>query len=366
MYQRTGLHWAVIKRAPANLIKSILKLNNDATTLQDYTGRTPIHLAVEHSSDSIVQLLLDATDKNVYAWRDFKNMRCLLSEAIVCDRSCIIVNAILQADMKQIDLIDCDGNTPLVLFFRKNLGKMLFLTNTCGVFKSQAGVDEMVEIASLLLQAEYSTSSGRQPTVNDSVLNMAIANKSTPSQFVKLLIQEYPNQTKIHRNGNYPIHVACMCKDQLMECYKCDFCSNVNSNNQTMFFHRDGVGRVLCQDCITEMEKDSYVSIPPGEMNTNIINLLLKSSESDSEKRNSKNKLPLHLALSSGRNWYDGGIKELVEANPRALSCPDPSSGLLPFVLAASKCNGNDDSAKAQLTTIYELLVRWPMSECRC
>jgi hypothetical protein len=361
MYKRTCLHWAIIKRAPNDLIKSILKLNRDATNMKDYIGRTPIHFAVEYSSDEIVHELLKITDKKVTEWRDCENMRCLLSEAIVNGRSPHIIDSILQADIKQIDSTDIHEHTPLVIFFRQNLGKLLSIVKSNGMFKSQVNVDDLVEIASILLKAEYTTASGKEPPDHESILNMAIANTSTPVQFVEMLIREYPEQTEMYQNGNYPIHVASMCNDRL-DCYKCDACGCSDMNSRSFYFHQDGKARILCKDCIGHAEKSCYVEIPPCDMNTSIIRSLLKKSKQDSSRENTNKELPLHLAISAGRHWSNGGVKELVEAYPLALTVIDPSTMLYPFALAASRdifIPGT--SSLDQLNTVYELFRRWPL-----
>jgi ankyrin repeat protein len=364
MYNRTCLHWAIIKRAPNELIKSILKFNYDITNMKDYIGRTPIHYAVEYSPDTIVYVLLQATDKKVAEWRDWENMRCLLSEAIVNGRSPQIIDSILLADIKQIDLTDIHENTPLVLYFRRNLGKMLSVVRTNGMFKSQVNIDDLVEIASILLRAEYTTASGQAPPDTESILNLAIANKSTPVQFVEIIMKEYPELTEVNQNGNYPIHVASMCNDHMLDCYKCDACGYSDMSSRSFYFHQDGVARVFCQKCLSDGEKCCYIEIPPSEMNTSIIRSLLKTSRDESSRENAKNELPLHIAISAGRHWCNGGVKELAEANPSALSIVDPSTLLYPFALAASRnvCVPGSSTVN-QLNTIYELFRRWPLVE---
>jgi ankyrin repeat protein len=60
-------------------------------------------------------------------------------------------------------------------------------------------------------------------------------------------------------------------------------------------------------------------------------------------------RLPLHLALSSGKRWNEG-VQQLIAAYPDAVSLPDRSSKLYPFMLAAS-CGLDMD-----VTSTYEIL----------
>lgn len=63
-------------------------------------------------------------------------------------------------------------------------------------------------------------------------------------------------------------------------------------------------------------------------------------------------RLPLHLAIDAGIEW-DSGLEALVQAAPFALSTPDPITGLLPAMLAAT--------ASEDLNTTFRLLSSNPM-----
>jgi Ankyrin repeats (3 copies) len=92
-------------------------------------------------------------------------------------------------------------------------------------------------------------------------------------------------------------------------------------------------------------------------------------------------RLPLHLALSTGKRWHSDGVQQLVEANAEAVTSIDPTCRLYPFMMAAaavSACRAstvassvrgntitnnndsdhmeNDDNDDDSLTTAFELL----------
>ena len=69
---------------------------------------------------------------------------------------------------------------------------------------------------------------------------------------------------------------------------------------------------------------------------------------------NGEEVMPLHLALHSGHSWKEG-VKELLEAGPKALSTTDPGTRLYPFQLAALQ-DGEKDDSDVDLDTIYRLL----------
>jgi len=63
-------------------------------------------------------------------------------------------------------------------------------------------------------------------------------------------------------------------------------------------------------------------------------------------------RLPIHMAITPGRTWLDG-IRDITYAGPDNLYCPDPQSGLIPFLQAAAmEC--------ADLATVYCLLRENP------
>ena len=51
-------------------------------------------------------------------------------------------------------------------------------------------------------------------------------------------------------------------------------------------------------------------------------------------KKDKDGRLPLHVAIDKGLYW-EGGIKEIAEANYDAISEIDEVTGLYPFMLAA-------------------------------
>eukprot|EP00957_Ditylum_brightwellii_P068304 5185442-Ditylum_brightwellii.AAC.1 len=69
-------------------------------------------------------------------------------------------------------------------------------------------------------------------------------------------------------------------------------------------------------------------------------------------------KLPIHLALESGKLW-DESMQDMFMAWPSSLSIEDRTSCLVPFMLAAV-------GKKADINTIYSLLCEGPCEVNRC
>mmetsp|Transcript_17719 Transcript_17719/g.24999 ORF Transcript_17719/g.24999 Transcript_17719/m.24999 type:complete len:404 (+) Transcript_17719:81-1292(+) len=76
-------------------------------------------------------------------------------------------------------------------------------------------------------------------------------------------------------------------------------------------------------------------------------------------KKGCGGRLPLHAAVAAGRGW-EGGVKDLIHAYPRALRIPDPITGLFPFMLACC-CDKNEIRChKSNLNDIFQILIALP------
>ena len=76
-------------------------------------------------------------------------------------------------------------------------------------------------------------------------------------------------------------------------------------------------------------------------------------------KVNKKGRLPLHLALESGKT-LDNGVDALVEAFPESVRMRDPVTLLYPFQMAAVKRNNSDEVDLAITNAIFILLLDAP------
>lgn len=88
-----------------------------------------------------------------------------------------------------------------------------------------------------------------------------------------------------------------------------------------------------------------------GESKAAVQNLIAGFPQAVNHRVNN-GQLPIHLAISPGRKW-DDGIQDIVYAGPNNLDCPDPQTGLIPFLQAASlEC--------CDLSSVYHLLRENP------
>lgn len=84
-------------------------------------------------------------------------------------------------------------------------------------------------------------------------------------------------------------------------------------------------------------------------------NLLLRADPETAKLRDGAGRLPLHLAIMSNKPW-NNGISSLLKEFPTALTIPEPTTGLLPFMMASV-------GKEASLNTVFQLLIAFP---CAC
>jgi ankyrin repeat protein len=111
-----------------------------------------------------------------------------------------------------------------------------------------------------------------------------------------------------------------------------------------------------------------------------IIHMLLRSKEFGSKEMaavsDNKGRLPLHVVLEAVQ-WTENDdeesphpMKALIDADPYALECRDDSTGLYPFMIAATASANylvpSEDNDLATVETIYRLLLASPASLSLC
>ena len=249
------------------------------------------------------------------------------------------------------------------------MGRILAHKNS-GVTSPRINGDNLVEIASLLLEAEMEMKWGADSETQREVLFNAIHCSSCPFAFVEYILGEMPEQAEARdENGDLPIHVASSIREQDMQVYKCDECGKAQMSELAYYFNYTSVTlrHVLCEKCIMENEKWDYTSIPSSQKGDNTTMALLALNENHAQALNANEELPLIIALKAGQSWYKGGIQQLIDAYPTALSVKDKETDLFPFQLAAVKRDDKDGVDKKKqslevLNTVYEMMLKWPMA----
>lgn len=181
---------------------------------------------------------------------DSENLRSLLAVAIVNLRSPLSIDAIPQAHTNQIAVKDSQENSPAVLFFRMNLGTILGKHR--GELLTCSNLENLVDIAAMLLQAEIKLETGIETEAKKNFLANAIQWERVPMLCQQIDFQDVTT-------GDCSIHAACRVHhDQELELYK-----KVKMRNVAYYFSHSNrtLRHVICDYSINENEETGYTRL---------------------------------------------------------------------------------------------------------
>lgn len=305
---KTVLHHAARHFYSADVVREILNCSDPAAAgIQDKSGQSPLHVACWNGSSEIIQLLLYA-NPSVASIRD-NGGRTPLHHACssVSLPSAETIGALLKANPKAYAVTDHTGKTPLTLLCERHESRLQTALELMKQGAKNDGTDLMYaspneNVYGKILRPFWSQlrlllNAYVKPELHhshDQNLVHALSSISNcPSILFDLAVKLYPEQVKEKILGSLPLHCAAECPT------------------------------------IADEEDDYYV------LQTLLLLFPHACRISDSSGR-----LPLHLAIQSGKS-YHGALKYLFEEFPDAIAMRDGQHCLLPFMLAAS-CSTTD------------------------
>jgi len=113
----------------------------------------------------------------------------------------------------------------------------------------------------------------------------------------------------------------------------------------------------LHEVCSWPCEQDTVSSDPVISSRKGMaISALLQRYPNAAFALNNNNETPLSLALSTGTTW-DGGVRKLVRAYPASASIQNSTTGLYPFMTAATVARSTVDSNLPMPSTKRSLMT---------
>lgn len=127
---------------------------------------------------------------------------------------------------------------------------------------------------------------------------------------------------------------------------------------------------ILDKEDLGNLPLHAVCSWPTGSVNKSLTQSLFATRKAQAIARileeypmaikvpNGQGETPLELATRTGTTW-DGGVRRLVKAYPKALRCQSHRTGLYPFMTAAAaaaEVSSSKEREKQTLRTIYSLL----------
>jgi hypothetical protein len=148
---------------------------------------------------------------------------------------------------------------------------------------------------------------------------VALGSLGCPYEVLKYVLQKYPEQvSQTDGMGRLPLHIAV---------------GPAQWSHRSRRKYKPRKKRVIAR--LLELYPPGARTLDPTEPN---------------------GRYPLHTALSCRHQWLTGGVKELFEGAPEAISLPDPVTRVYPFQLASIPIR----STTVCLDTIYHLLRAQP------
>lgn len=360
MQGRKPLHVACDHDAPAVVVQALLKVYPEASTMVGTSNMNPLHITCssQHASVHVIRVLLEGGLPYQTQMRDVDG-DTTLHAACRCGAPIEVLEVLLRANPVAVHERDYEGLTPLLRLWVRYfviLGDDV-IQGVKGPGDLTGELGEAWKKTELLLRCAYhglaqdehadhpvNLKSGGIPGMTPGLSSEpgalhtafqavhAASAVDCPRPVVKIATIIHPHQVdEKNENGLTPLLIAA---------------------RAPIFKVRDLSDEgYLLEDRIHGDVTDGDVNNQDDEDNSgqpSVIEILLSASPFSACVPDPGGRLPLHLALESGKRWNQG-VKDIVNCYSDALGLPDSKTNLPPALLAAV-------GAKADLTTVFEII----------
>jgi ankyrin repeat protein len=378
---RTPLHVACDHDAPAVVVAALLKAYPEASLMVGTSNMNPLHITCssQHASVAVVQALLEIGHDLQSSMRDVDG-DTPLHAACRCGAPLKVLELLLRANPSAVNEPDYEGLTPLLRLWVRYV-VILGDDGIDGVRFPADLTEELREAwkkTELLLQCAYfgsmPTSSCATPHYSSSFGGGGATRTSTttatpkkgtfravhaaaavdcPRAVVKIAAIVHPEQVEERdENGMTPLLIAAKApifkvRDLSDDGYMLE--DHIHGDETY-----DELEERNCGDCRTNHNNNIGGGSDPQEVaqQPSVIEILVRASPRSACIPDLQGRLPLHMAIASGKRWNEG-VRAILEACADGLSIPDGRTRLYPFMQAAVVKEADTD-------TILELLRRDP------
>lgn len=360
---RRPLHLACADDAPAVVVQALCKAHPEASVMVGTSGMTPLHLTCSspHASVHVVRVLLELGLPAQCAVRDLDG-DTVLHTACRSGAPVEVLEVLLRANPTAVHERDYEGLTPLLRLWVRYVvtlgGDAWQDMADADLFDSNQSNSDLGQAWSktvLLLRTAY-YGSLEQPhnnnittQSNDPYVVHAAAAIDCPRPVLQMAARVFATQlNQRDRNGLTPLQIAAQApifdeRDLSDEGYLLeDVVHGDESSTDSARPHQSSQ-----QPANKPNDTSSTTASSPS-----VLEILLQANAAQpcggASVPDPLGRLPLHVALATGKRWAPHGVGALVLAYPEGLCQADPT-GDVPFLLAA---RGND----ADLDTAYQVL----------
>ena len=311
----TPLHLAILFGASASMIQIMLATGTKAACIKNNSGLTPLALALAHGTPiATLRLILKACPEAVHV-RDNNETSTIQFAWDLMIAGAKVEENVTDSSFQEHNQTDQSAS---------NINTLALCARSSGlVGDSRLWMGKI----DLLLRAAFHGVAENRSIPNKRkwrAVHAACNGGTCPFDVLAFSLQILPGETKVfNEDGNLPLHIAASAPPY-------------------------------------------ETTVPPELAPGRPIHLLLNRSPEGAMKVNEKGRLPLHLALESGKT-LENGVDALVEAFPESVRMRDPVTLLYPFQMAAVKRKGLVDTTEnsgevdlAITNAIFILLLEAP------
>jgi ankyrin repeat protein len=355
---RMPLHMACEHDAPAVVVQSLLKAYPEASVCIGSSNMTPLHITCssQEASVHVIRVLLELGVQGQCALQDLDG-DTPLHTACRCGANLDVLEVLLQAYPQAVHERDLEGLTPLLRMWVR-----CFVMLGSDAIESVRGPADLVgelgdawKKTDLLLCAAHYGSVDHRPAHHTFSLHAAAA-VDCPRPIVRIAATVYADQLMLQdEQGRTPLMLAAEAP-----IYKVRDLSDDGYTFEDVIDGDDAAAIVTGAEGSDDAATDAQPSV---------LEILLQACQGEATSAacvtDHSGRLPLHVALQTGKKWNQG-VLSLVEAFPESLGSAiegpipkdaiklrSPDTGLYPFMLASVRENGD-------LTTSYEILRHSP------
>jgi len=286
----TALHLVCRKKPPLDVVKALLRIFEQAASIQTTTGMTPLHFACFcDASPQVVELLIETCTKAV-SMTDTRGRNPLHFVCAGNNTSLNSIRHLLQSDPSICCHADLSGRTPLYLTLDSYAESIEEQFDPCNKIPQERlkTLDETWECVKLLLKTAYYGTVGDLPIGEKFLLiHACVGVTSCPQRFVFLAVNLWPEKlVESDSLGHLPLHVAA---------------SNPNVNSRS---------------------------------NLAVIDILLQKYCNADRVFSANHSLPLELVFKNGNNWLGSAFIKILQAYPEAIATLDIDFRYFPHILA--------------------------------
>jgi Ankyrin repeats (3 copies) len=358
---RLPLHVACDHDAPAVVIQTLLQVYPEASIRTGTSNMNPLHITCSspQASVHVVRVLLEMGFFEQFSMRDVDG-DTPLHAACRCGASLEVLELLCQAHSPAVHVLDYEGLTPLLRLWVRNFviwkeedllnlanwqgdlweawhkTELLLRAAHCGCSPECATTSAVASSAAYpnlqaVLSRVHSFNSLLQSKEAASSLSPrrcrtlhAAAAVDAPRAVLHICLRMYPEQLlERDEQGRTPLLVAAAAPI---------YPAHNLSDDGYSLQETDGVVPTATTTSDHMRAEDATPGIP------SVLEVLLSAYPEGAQQLDPSGRLPLHIALESGKRWCDG-VSALVQAYPDAVAIADRSTKLYPYQLAATREN---------------------------